>query len=159
MFNHGLSTAALFLLVGFLIDRHGSASVAAYGGLQKVAPVLAGTFLIVGLSALSLPGLSPFVSEIMVFIGAFPVVPVAVVIAVFGVVLAALYILLTYQKVFTGPTPDAMAETPELSLRERIATWPLVLLMIVLGLVPALAIQYVTEPVAAIVAIVEGVGA
>jgi NADH-quinone oxidoreductase subunit M len=159
MFNHGLSTAALFLLVGFLIERHGSASVAAYGGLQKVAPVLAGTFLIVGLSALSLPGLSPFVSEIMVFIGAFSVVPVAVVIAVFGVVLAALYILLTYQKVFTGPTPDAMAETPELGLRERIATWPLVLLMIVLGLVPALAIQYFTEPVAAIVAIVEGVGA
>ena len=159
MFNHGLSTAALFLLVGFLIDRHGSPSIAAYGGLQKVVPVLAGTFLIVGLSALSLPGLSPFVSEIMVFVGAFSAVPVAVVIAVFGVVLAALYILLMYQKVFTGPTPDAMAGTPELGLRERVAVWPLVVLMLVLGLAPALAIQYFTEPVAAILAIVEGVGA
>ena len=105
MFNHGLSTGALFFAVAYLIQRHGSASVKDYGGLQKVAPVLAGTFLIIGLSALSLPGLSPFISEILVFIGAFPVVPVAIVFAALGVVLAALYILLTYKKVFTGPTP------------------------------------------------------
>src|SRR5690606_34722849 len=159
MFNHGLSTAALFLLVGFLIERHGNPSVTAYGGLQKAVPVLAGTFLIVGLSALSLPGLSPFVSEIMVLVGAWSAVPVAVIISVLGVVLAALYILLVYQKLFTGPTPEAMAGTAELSLRERVAIWPLIALMLLLGFVPALAIQYLTEPVAAVLAIAQGVGA
>lgn len=159
MFNHGLSTAGLFLLVGFLIERHGNPSVTAYGGLQKAVPVLAGTFLIVGLSALSLPGLSPFVSEIMVLVGAWSAVPVAVIISVLGVVLAALYILLMYQKLFTGPTPEAMAGTAELSLRERVAIWPLIALMLLLGFVPALAIQYLTEPVAAVLAIAQGVGA
>ena len=154
MFNHGLSTGALFFAVGFLIQRHGSASVKDYGGLQKVAPVLAGTFLIIGLSALSLPGLSPFISEILVFIGAFPVVPVAVVFSAVGVVLAALYILLTYKKVFTGPTPEAMERTRDLSLRERVVTWPLIGAMLVLGFLPGILLNVLREPVQDIVAVV-----
>ena len=154
MFNHGLSTGALFFAVAYLIQRHGSASVKDYGGLQKVAPVLAGTFLIIGLSALSLPGLSPFISEILVFIGAFPVVPVAIVFAALGVVLAALYILLTYKKVFTGPTPPSMEGTRDLSLRERLVTWPLIALMLVLGFLPGILLDVLREPVQDIVAIV-----
>jgi NADH-quinone oxidoreductase subunit M len=154
MFNHGLSTGALFFAVAYLINRHGSASVKDYGGLQKVAPVLAGTFLIIGLSALSLPGLSPFISEILVFIGSYPVVPVAVWFAAVGVVLAALYILLTYKKVFTGPTPEAMEGTRELSLRERLVTWPLIAAMLVLGFVPGILLDVLREPVHDIVAIV-----
>ncbi len=154
MFNHGLSTGALFFAVAYLIQRHGTASVKEFGGLQKVAPVLAGTFLIIGLSALSLPGLSPFVSEILVFIGAFPVVPVAIIFATLGVVLAALYILLTYKKVFTGPTPPEMEGTRDLSLRERIVTWPLIALMLVLGFLPGLMIDVLREPVQDIVNIV-----
>jgi len=75
------------------------------------------------------------------------------------VVLAALYILLMYQKVFTGPTPEAMAETPELTVRERIATWPLVVTMLVLGVVPGIALQYLVAPSAAILAHITGVGA
>src|SRR5690606_36416524 len=109
---------ALFLMVGFLAERHGTVSVNAFGGLQKLTPVLAGTFLVVGLSALSLPGLAPFVSEIMVLVGAFPVASVAVIVSTLGVVLAALYILLMYQKVFTGPPPSTMEGTSELSVRE-----------------------------------------
>ena len=69
MFNHGLSTAALFLVAGYLISRRGSARIADYGGVEKVAPVLAGTFLFAGLSSLALPGLSPFISEFMVLAG------------------------------------------------------------------------------------------
>lgn len=152
MFNHGLSTAALFLLAGFLIARRGSAQIADYGGLQKVMPVFAGTFLIAGLSALSLPGLSPFVSEIMVFIGAFPVATVAVIIAVPSVVLAALYILLMYKRIFTGPKREDLGTMRELTLRERIVTWPLVALMLLLGFLPGIMIEYVQAPAADVVA-------
>ena len=152
MFNHGLSTAALFFLAGFLIARRGSAQISDYGGLQKVVPVLAGTFLIAGLSALSLPGLSPFVSEIMVFIGAFPVAMVAVIIAVPSVVLAALYILLMYKRVFTGPKVEGLETMRELTLRERLAVWPLVGLMLLLGFLPGLAIEYLQAPAADVVA-------
>ncbi|MFW2512888.1 NADH-quinone oxidoreductase subunit M [Demequina sp. SO4-13] len=152
MFNHGLSTGALFLLVGFLVARYGTADVEAYGGLQKVVPVFAGTFLIVGLSALSLPGLSPFVSEIMVFIGAFPVAAAAVIVSAVSVVLAALYILLTYKKVFTGPARPELGAARELSTRERLVTWPLVALMLLLGFLPGIAIDYLSEPAADAVA-------
>ena len=154
MLSHGLSTGALFLMVGFLVERHGTASVKAYGGIQKVAPVLAGTFLIVGLSALALPGMAPFASEIMVLIGAYETQRWAVIIAATGVILAALYILLTYQKIFTGPTPEAMVGTRELQIRERLAVWPLIVVMIVLGVMPALAVDYVREPAAGAVAII-----
>ncbi|MGC4176065.1 NADH-quinone oxidoreductase subunit M [Demequina sp.] len=154
MFNHGLSTGALFFAVAYLIQRHGSASLKDYGGLQKIAPVLAGTFLIIGLSALSLPGLSPFISEILVFIGAYPVVPVAIWFAALGVVLAALYILLTYKKVFTGPAPQKMEGTRDLSLRERLVTWPLIAAMLVLGFVPGILLDVLREPVQDIVTIV-----
>ncbi len=154
MVSHGLSTGALFLLVGFLEARHGTVSVKAFGGLQKVVPVLAGTFLIVGMSALALPGMSPFASEIMVLIGAYPAAKAAVIVSIFGVVLAALYILLAYQKVFTGPTPTAMESTKDLSLRERLVVWPLIVSMLVLGIVPALAIDYLRAPSAGIITIV-----
>jgi len=152
MFNHGLSTGALFLLVGFLVARTGTADVQAYGGLQRVVPVFAGTFLVVGLSSLSLPGLSPFVSEIMVFVGAYPVAAAAVIVSAISVVLAALYILLTYQRVFTGPPREELSATRELTLRERLVAWPLVALMVLLGFVPGIAIDYLSDPAADVVA-------
>jgi NADH-quinone oxidoreductase subunit M len=149
MLNHGLSTAALFLLVGFLISRRGTANVKDFGGLQKVTPVLAGFFLIVGLSALALPGLSPFVSEIMVLVGSFEVARAAVIVASVGVVLAALYILLAYQKVFTGPVRADLESTPDLTFRERLVVAPLVVLMFVLGFVPGIALDALRDPTAA----------
>lgn len=154
MLSHGLSTGALFLLVGFLEARHGTASVSGFGGLQKVVPVLAGTFLIVGLSALALPGMSPFASEIMVLIGAYEAARWAVIVAALGVILAALYILLTYKRVFTGPVPVAMEPTKELSIRERVVVWPLIAIMLILGIVPALAVDYLRDASAGIVSIV-----
>jgi len=146
MFNHGLSTGALFLLVGFLIARTGSANVNDYGGLQKVAPVFAGMFLVVGLSALALPGLSPFISEIMVLVGAFEVARAAVIVSTLGVVLAAIYILLTYQRVFAGPTRAGLEKLKELSPRERWVIAPLITLMLLLGFLPGLAIDVLQAP-------------
>ncbi len=147
MLTHGLSTGALFLLVGFLAERRGSVSIEDFGGLQRVTPVLAGFFLIVGLSVLALPGLAPFVSEIMVLIGSFEVARVAVVVAAAGAILAALYILLAYQKVFTGPAPEGeAATTPDLSWRERVVIGPLIALMLVLGFAPGLALDALRAP-------------
>ncbi|MBM6545473.1 NADH-quinone oxidoreductase subunit M [Janibacter sp. YIM B02568] len=113
MINHGFSTAALFLIAGMLIARRGSRRIDAYGGWQRVTPVLAGTFLIAGLSALALPGLSSFVSEFLVITGTFQRYPVAGAIASLGVVLAALYVMLMYKRIMTGPPPEIVegAET------------------------------------------------
>jgi len=110
MVNHGLSTGALFLVVGFLISRGRSRLVGDYSGIAVVAPVLAGTFLVAGLSSLALPGLSTFVSEFLVLLGTFPTYPVAAVLATLGIILAALYILLMFQRTMQGPLalPDGV---------------------------------------------------
>jgi NADH-quinone oxidoreductase subunit M len=136
MFNHGLSTAAMFLLAGFLISRRGSAMVDDFGGVEKVAPVLAGLFLVSGLSMLALPGLSPFVSELLVLVGAFVHSAWAAVFAVPGIVLVAIYVLWLYQRTMTGPVREGVAGMPDLGLREVAAVAPLLVLMLVLGFFP-----------------------
>lgn len=136
MVNHGLSTAALMLVAGFLISRRGSRLIADYGGVQKVAPVLAGTFLIGGLATLSLPGLAPFVSEFLVLVGTFARHPVIGIIATFGIVLAALYTLVLYQRTMTGPVKPEVAEMPDLRVREVLVVAPLIVLLIFLGVYP-----------------------
>jgi NADH-quinone oxidoreductase subunit M len=146
MLTHGLSTGGLFLLAGFLVARGRTARIGEYGGLQRSVPVLAGTFLVIGLSALSLPGLAPFVSELLVFIGTFSANRAAAVVATLGVVLAALYILLTYQRVFTGPPRESLETRPDLSARERWVVGPLIAAIVVLGLYPAPALDLVREP-------------
>ncbi|HYP43905.1 MAG TPA: NADH-quinone oxidoreductase subunit M [Propionibacteriaceae bacterium] len=138
MLNHGLSTAALFLVAGYLIRRRGSRDINDFGGVQKVAPVLAGLLLFAGLSTLSLPGLSSFVSEFMVLAGTFSRHPVYASISTLGIVLAALYILIMYQRTMTGPvTPQVeRTVTTDLNGRERLAMVPLVLLILALGVFP-----------------------
>jgi NADH-quinone oxidoreductase subunit M len=123
-------------VTGFLISRRGSKMIDDYGGVEKVAPVLAGTFLLAGLSSLSLPGLSPFVSEFLVLAGTFTVSIPAAVIATLGIVLAALYILYMYQRTMTGPLHPATELLPDLRAREVAALAPLLLLIVVLGLFP-----------------------
>ncbi|GII81350.1 NADH-quinone oxidoreductase subunit M [Sphaerisporangium rufum] len=136
MVNHGFSTGALFLLAGFLIHRRGSHHISDYGGVQKVAPVLAGTFLVAGLSSLSLPGLSTFVSEFLVLIGTFERYAVPSIIALSGMVLAAVYILWMYQRMMTGPTAESVKALPDLNVREKIVIAPLVALLIGFGFFP-----------------------
>ncbi|MGW2091794.1 NADH-quinone oxidoreductase subunit M [Promicromonospora sukumoe] len=152
MLNHGLATGALFLVAGFLVARHPERSqrITDYRGLRSVTPVLAGTFLVAGLATLSLPGLATFVSEIMVLVGAFGGSPAGsaawTVAAIPGVVLAAVYVLLTYQKIFTGAPAKGLEALPDLRARERIVAAPLVAGLLVLGLVPGLALTYVDAP-------------
>ena len=136
MFNHGLSTAALFLVGGFLVSRRGSALIEDFGGVEKVAPILAGSFLVAGLSTLSLPGLSPFVSEFMVLAGAFTYNYWYAVVTVSAIVLAALYILLMYQRTMTGPLRPEVAGMPDLNVREIAVVAPLVALIVGLGFYP-----------------------
>ncbi len=136
MFNHGLSTAALFLVTGFLITRRGSALISDFGGVEKVAPVLAGLLLVSGLSSLSLPGLSPFVSEFLVLVGAFKYSAWVAALAVPAIVLAALYILLMYQRTMTGPLREHSASITDLVPREVLAIAPVMVLIVLLGFWP-----------------------
>ncbi|GAA2675911.1 NADH-quinone oxidoreductase subunit M [Streptomyces lunalinharesii] len=136
MVNHGISTAALMLVAGFLISRRGSRLIADYGGVQKVAPILAGTFLIGGLATLSLPGLAPFVSEFLVLVGTFSRYPVIGIIATVGIVLAALYVLVLYQRTMTGPVKAEVSKMPDLRARELVVVAPLIALLLFLGVYP-----------------------
>ena len=136
MVNHGISTAALMLVAGFLITRRGSRLIADYGGVQKVAPVLAGTFLIGGLAPLSLPGLAPFISEFLVLVGAFSRYPAVGIVATVGIVLAALYVLILYQRTMTGPVKEEVRSMPDLRPRELLVVAPLIALLLFLGVYP-----------------------
>lgn len=136
MLNHGLATAALFLAAGYLIRRSGTTRISEMGGYEKVAPVLAGVFLIGGLGTLGLPGLSPFVSEFLVLVGAFNYEVGIGVVAVTGIVLAAIYVLLMYQRALTGPARVDLSGVKDLDRREIGAVAPLVLAMVLFGFYP-----------------------
>src|SRR6195952_2938765 len=105
MVNHGLSTGALFFVVGFLIARRGTRDVDGFRGMFQVTPKLAGVTLIAGLSALSLPGLSTFVSEFLVLVGTFTRYKALAIVATVGIVFAAIYVLYLIQRTLTGPRP------------------------------------------------------
>ncbi len=147
MVNHGFATGALFLIAGFMITRRRSQQIADYGGVQKVAPVMAGLFLIAGLAGLALPGLSTFVSEFLVLIGTFTRYEVAAVLATVGIILAAIYILWMYQRTMTGPLREEVASMPDLHARELWAVGPLIALIIVLGVYPKPVIDLINPAV------------
>jgi NADH-quinone oxidoreductase subunit M len=163
MVNHGIATGLLFVVVGMLIARGGSRQIRDYGGVAAKAPVLAGVFLLAGLASLALPGTNSFVSEFLVLIGSFTSQPVFTTIATTGMILAALYILLLYQRTMQGPArgvllveEDAPEPVPaggatavltaparrsslrvlDLDRREVAIVAPLVALIIVLGVYP-----------------------
>ena len=136
MVNHGFSTAALFLVAGWMMMRRGSSTITDFGGLQRVTPVMAWTFFIAGMSGLALPGLSSFVSEFIVLVGTYTRYPVAAVIGTLGIVLAALYILIPIQKTLHGPTTSGNENLKDLCLREKIAISPVILIIVVMGFYP-----------------------
>ena len=150
MVNHGFSTAALFLFAGMLISRRGSKRIPDFGGWQRVVPALAGIWLVAGLSCIALPGLGSFVSEFLVLAGTLQRHPVLAVIATTGIILAALYILLMYQRMMTGPKPEEYAATPDLSTREKWVAAPLLALFLVLGFYPKPALDLITPSVQSI---------
>jgi len=140
MVNHGVATAAMFLVAGFLIRRRGTASISAMRGMEKAAPVMAGLFLVAGLATAGLPGLSQFVSEILVLISAFDYHWWVGAIAVTAVVLAAIYVLWAYQRIFTGPPDPASAGSGgavDLTRAEVGILAPLIAALLVFGFYPA----------------------
>jgi NADH-quinone oxidoreductase subunit M len=136
--NHGLTTGALFLLVGMLYDRRHTKAIADFGGLQKVMPVFAGFFLFMTFASIGLPGLNGFVGEFLVLVGSYATLPVLAIIASLGVVLAAIYLLWAYERVFTGePDKEENKVLVDLSLREIGLLAPIAILVLVIGLFPA----------------------
>lgn len=136
MVNHGFSTAALFLIAGWMMMRRGSSTISDFGGLQRVTPVMAWAFFIAGMSSLALPGLSSFVSEFLVLVGTYTRYPVAAIIGTLGIILAALYILIPVQKILHGPTTPGNENLTDLNLREKIAIAPVILVIVLMGFYP-----------------------
>jgi NADH-quinone oxidoreductase subunit M len=137
MVNHGLSTGALFLLVGMLYERTHTRDLSKMGGLAPVMPVLAGMFLFVALSSLGLPGLNGFVGEFLVLLGSFAANKAYAVAAVTGVVLAAIYLLWGYQRMMHGELVDPGHRVlPDLNLREHVILVPVLAAILFIGVFP-----------------------
>ena len=136
MVNHGFSTAALFLVAGWMVARRNSSQIADFGGLQRVTPVMAWSFFIAGMSALALPGISSFVSEFLVLVGTFTKYPVAAIVGTTGIVLAALYVLITVQRSLHGPTTSGNENLTDLNLREKVAIAPVIAILVLMGFFP-----------------------
>ncbi|MYH94437.1 MAG: NADH-quinone oxidoreductase subunit M [Acidimicrobiaceae bacterium] len=155
MVNHGVSTGALFLLVGMIYERRHTREISELGGLQKPAPLLAAVFMVVMLSSVGLPGLNGFVGELLVLLGAFNAHRWWAVVAAAGVILAAVYLLWAYQRVFHGPASGANAETPDLRWREGLVMVPFIAAIVFMGVYPKPVIERVEPAVDAIIAHVE----
>jgi NADH-quinone oxidoreductase subunit M len=155
MVNHGISTGALFLLLGMIYERRHTYEISAMSGMQKAAPVLAGVFTLVMLSSIGLPGLNGFVGEFLILAGAYLTAKWWAVVAAGGVVLAALYLLWAYQRVFHGePTDDDLA-TPDMRLGEFAVMVPLIGLIVFLGVYPKPVLERIEPSVTALVGRIE----
>lgn len=134
MLNHGISTGALFILVGYLYERRHSLEISAYGGVATLAPWLASVFLLTTFASIGLPTLNNFVGEFLVLLGAAKANLAWAVFASVGVILSACYMLWMYQRAFYGKASDSLAHhMHDLELREWVAILPLVVLMVWMG--------------------------
>ena len=138
MVNHGLSTGALFLLVGMIYERRHTRLIADYGGLWKVMPAFSVLFLVVTLSSIGLPGLNGFVGEFLILVGAFQWNRTVAVVATSGIIFAAVYMLWMYQRVFFGEvTREENRRLQDLSVREWVVLAPVLVLIVWIGVYPA----------------------
>ena len=147
MVNHGISTGALFLLVGMLYERRRTRQIDELAGIQSAAPVYAGVFTLIMLSSIGVPGLNGFVGEFLILIGSFETRPAWTIIAATGVILAALYLLWAYQRVFHGPPAAADRQTSDLRKGELLTLAPFVIAAVALGVYPK-PLLTATEPAA-----------
>ena len=151
MVNHGLSTGALFFLVGWMYERRHTRQIADLGGLQKVAPVFAGVFTVVMFSSIGLPGLNGFIGEFLILLGAFVANPWVTSVAATGVILAALYLLWAYQRVFHGPVEGENAEMEDLRFSEAMVLAPMLVLIVFLGIYPKPMLERIEPAVDALI--------
>ncbi|MFT5315780.1 MAG: NADH-quinone oxidoreductase subunit M, partial [Candidatus Krumholzibacteriia bacterium] len=136
MFNHGTITAMLFLCVGVIYDRAHTREINAFGGLGMGMPIYFSVFSFALFAALGLPGLSGFVGEALVFMGAFPVYRTLTIIAALGIVIGAAYVLWMLQRVFLGPQNEKWADLPDINAREMFTLVPIGILVVLLGVYP-----------------------
>jgi NADH-quinone oxidoreductase subunit M len=153
--NHGISTPALFLLVGMIYERRHTREISALKGLQRSAPVLAAVFTVVMLSSIGVPGLNGFTGEFLILIGSFLTARWWTVVATVGVILAALYLLWAYQRVFHGTPDDDNAEVGDLRFTEGLVLAPLLALIVFLGVYPKPVLERIEPSVAALIEHVE----
>ena len=153
MLNHGVSTGALFLLVGMIYLRRHTREISEYGGLWHSVPIYAAVFMFAMLSSIGLPGLNGFVGEFLIMLGSYLQSWTAVVFAVSGVILGALYMLWTYERVMFGPITHKINETiRDLNAREIATMVPLMALMVVMGLYPKFIIDRMEPSLVQVVA-------
>ncbi|UDY33970.1 complex I subunit 4 family protein [Dermatobacter hominis] len=152
MVNHGITTGALFLLVGMIYERRHTRLISELSGMQKAAPVLAGVFTVVMLASVGLPGLNGFPGELLSLLGAFKGARWWGVVAVTGVILAALYLLWAYQRTFHGKATGANATMRDMKMSEFLVMAPLLALIVFLGLFPGPMIETMEPSVKALVA-------
>ena len=145
MFNHGLSSAMMFLLVGVIYDRAHHREIAKFGGLGTRYPVYFTLALVGFFATLGLPGTGGFISEVMVFLGSYQVFPIITVIALLGIILTAAYVLWTMERVFLGELKPEYANYKDCSVREVIMLAPLALLIIFFGVMPNAALNVITN--------------
>jgi NADH-quinone oxidoreductase subunit M len=150
MFTHGTSSALLFLLVGVAYDRAHHREIEGFGGLASVAPVYTGITTLGFFAALGLPGMSGFVSEVLVLIGAWEVFPVMTSLAVIGIVITAAFLLWTLQRVFLGPLNEKYKEFPDVTRREVFTLAPLAFLCVLLGVAPMLLLGHMSATIESI---------
>ncbi|MFH1965654.1 MAG: NADH-quinone oxidoreductase subunit M [Acidobacteriota bacterium] len=137
MLNHGVSTGALFLLVGMLYERRHTRLISEFGGVAHRMPVYAAFFMFIALSSIGLPGLNGFIGEFLILLGTFKEMPVYAVVATAGIILAAVYMLWMYQRVFMGKiTRDENAQLSDLNTREIATILPLIILALWMGVAP-----------------------
>ncbi len=156
MINHGLSTGALFLLVGVVYERRHTRMIAEYGGISAVMPVYATIFLIITMSSIGLPSLNGFIGEFTILVGAFNHTWWWALFAALGIVLGAAYMLWMFQRVFFGPLTHAEnRDLADLNGRELAYLLPLVLLCFWIGLYPRPFFRVLEKPVDYVVAKVD----
>ncbi len=155
MVNHGISTGALFLLVGMIYERRHTRMISELGGLQKAAPYMAGVFTVVMLSSIGLPGLNGFPGEFLTLLGAFNANRWFAIVAASGVILAALYLLWAYQRVFHGPAEGENAEMADLRPAEWATMLPLLALIVFMGIYPKPVLERMEPAVDALVEHIE----
>jgi len=156
MVNHGISTGALFLLIGMLYERRHTRMIADFGGIARVMPVFATSLVVVALSSIGLPGTNGFVGEFLILIGTFRTYPIPAVLATTGVIFAAAYMLPMLQRVLYGPITDpANEELSDLTGRERTVLAPLLVLIVLIGVYPGPLLDRTESSVGALIEQVE----
>ncbi len=158
MVNHGVSTGALFILVGWIYERRHTRQISALSGMQKAAPVMAGVFTLVMMSSLGLPGLNGFVGEFLILLGGFGGARWWTVVATTGVILAALYLLWAYQRTFHGEPAEADLEMEDLRWSEGLAIAPLLFLIVAMGVYPQPVLDRIEPAVDQLVAHIDAAG-